>query len=92
MNQQSNDLWQEKHSRNAYDIMVSAPLYAGSKTFQIQSMPSFLNLANISSAILEKLSVARAKIVGPAPERHMPSKPGWEDGVTDASMSGRAGI
>jgi hypothetical protein len=46
----------------------------------------------MTSEILSKLWVANAKIVGPAPERQIPSSPGWDLGVTDARISGSPGI
>lgn len=55
-------------------------------------IPSALNLARISLAIFSKLSVQRARIVGPAPERQIPRRPGCVLGVTEARISGKPGI
>ena len=43
-------------------------------------------------AIWSKFSVANAKIVGPAPERQIPSKPGCDFGEIDSMTSERPGI
>ena len=55
-------------------------------------MPKESNILRASSAIVSKFPVAKARIVGPAPERQMPSKPGWVVGVMDEVTSGRPGI
>lgn len=36
--------------------------------------------------------VAKANIVGPAPDKHIPNRPGWVDGVMDDVTSGKPGI
>ena len=52
-----------------------APSSAGFKTLHWQPIPSSPNLSITLVAIASKLVVAKAKMVGPAPERQMPSKP-----------------
>lgn len=63
-----------------------------SSTFQSTSTPCALNTMAAAFAMRSYPSVARARMVGPAPERQIPSSPGCEAGVTDASTSGRPGI
>jgi hypothetical protein len=46
----------------------------------------------MTCAILSKFSVARARIVGPAPDKHIPRSPGCDFGVTEARISGNPGI
>ena len=69
-----------------------APSSAGSSTFHWHVMPSCLNRPMIASAMDSKFSVAKARIVGPAPDRQMPNRPLCVFGVTDARMSDRPGI
>lgn len=63
-----------------------------SSNFQSTSIPSFLKIARASSAISSKPPVARAKIVGPAPERQIPRSPGCVAGVILEVTSGSPGI
>lgn len=65
---------------------------AGSNSFQLHWMFWDLNRDIMLSAISSKLLVARAKIVGPAPERHTPSSPGIVLGVMDSTISVSPGI
>ena len=55
-------------------------------------MVALANFEMIASAIVSKCSVARANIVGPAPDKQIPSKPGCEAGVTDCKISVSPGI
>lgn len=73
-------------------FVTLAPSSAGSSSFQSHAIPSWPNLFIIDVAIFSKFPVARARIVGPAPERHMPSKPLCELGVTDCNISVRPGM
>ena len=63
-----------------------------SNTFQSIAMPKESNILRASSAIASNPPVARASIVGPAPERQIPSSPGWVVGVMEEVTSGRPGI
>ena len=74
------------------ELVTVAPSVAGWRSFQSQVMPSFLNSARRWFAIESKFSVARARMVGPAPERQIPSRPGCDWGVTDWRISVRPGI
>lgn len=71
---------------------IVAPSSAGSRIFHSQLMPSSLNLWTMTPAMASKFSVARASIVGPAPERQIPSKPLWVLGDMEDKMAGKAGI
>ena len=62
------------------------------KTFQSTSMPLVLKMARASSAIASNPPVARASIVGPAPERQIPNNPGCVSGVMFDVTSGKPGI
>ena len=55
-------------------------------------MPLVLKIARASSAIASNPSVASARIVGPAPERQIPSNPGCVSGVILDVTSGKPGI
>lgn len=44
------------------------------------------------SAISSNLSVANARIVGPAPDKQIPRRPGWVDGFMDWRTSVSPGI
>lgn len=64
-----------------------APSSAGCSTFHshFTSISFTLKLVRtsiMSEAMRSKSVVASAKMVGPAPERQMPSKPGWDFGDT----------
>ena len=63
-----------------------------SKTFQSIAIPNESNILRASSAIASNPPVAKARIVGPAPERQIPSSPGWLVGVMEEVTSGRPGI
>ena len=63
-----------------------------SNTFQSIAMPKESNILRESSAIASNPPVAKARIVGPAPERQIPSRPGWVVGVMKEVTSGRPGI
>jgi hypothetical protein len=75
-----------------YSSSTQLPLSSTSKTSQSTSTFSSLKIRTISWAILSKFSVARARMVGPAPERQIPRRPGWVVGVTDERILGRPGI
>lgn len=63
-----------------------------SNTFQSIVMPKESNILRASSAIASNPPVAKARIVGPAPERQIPSSPGWVLGVMKEVTSDRPGI
>ena len=63
-----------------------------SNTFQFIAIPKESNILRASSAIASKPPVAKARMVGPAPERQIPSSPGWVVGVMEEVTSGRPGI
>lgn len=63
-----------------------------SNSFQSTSIPCSLNIVRALSAIDSKPSVARARMVGPAPDKQMPKSPGCVDGVIFDVTSGRPGI
>ncbi len=65
---------------------------AGSSTFQLQTISFSLNLAMMRAAISPKLLVASARIVGPAPDRQTPNRPGCVAGVMDSTISVSPGI
>ena len=65
---------------------------AGSSNFQWQEILYVLNWSMMRCAISLKFAVARARIVGPAPDRQIPSNPGWERGFIDCKISARPGI
>jgi hypothetical protein len=66
------------------DVMVSS--------FQSTSTPFSPKILRASSAMRSKPPVASARIVGPAPERQMPSRPGCDSGVMEDVTSERPGI
>ena len=73
--------------------MTVAPSSAGSNTFHMHLIfPSFSKIETAASAISEKLCVANANIVGPAPLRHIPNRPGCVDGVRELRIVVRPGI
>lgn len=55
-------------------------------------MFSLAKMSRALSAMASKLEVARARMVGPAPERQMPSRPGCDSGVISEVTAGRPGI
>ena len=63
-----------------------------SSNFHSISTDFSLKIARASSAMDSKPLVAKANIVGPAPDKHIPNRPGWVDGVIDDVTSGRPGI
>ena len=74
-----------------------APFSAISSSFHVHviGIPPASNLDKlliIDSATSSKWSVARASIVGPAPERHTPSSPMCVLGCKDSKTSVRPGI
>ena len=74
-----------------------APSSAGCNSFhsQLTSLPLTLNcesICMIASAICSKFFVASASIVGPAPDRQIPSRPGCDCGDIWSSTSARPGI
>jgi hypothetical protein len=71
---------------------IVAPSNAGSSTSVRHEIFSSANLFTMTCAILSKFSVARARMVGPAPDKHIPSSPGCDFGVTEARISGNPGI
>lgn len=68
------------------------PSWAGSSNFHWQVMLFVANRAMMRSAISVKRSVARARMVGPAPERQIPNNPGCVAGVMDWRISVKPGI
>ncbi len=52
------------------------PSSAGSSNSHLHLISLFANMSRMTFAIPSKLSVANANIVGPAPERHIPHRPG----------------
>ena len=68
-----------------------APFSAGSSTFHWHEIPWTRNCSITVLAISKKCSVASASIVGPAPDRQIPRKPGWLLGVIDESVSVKLG-
>ena len=62
------------------------------RTFQSTSIPFSRKMARASSAMPSYPSVARARIVGPAPDKQMPRRPGWLAGVILDVTSGKPGI
>lgn len=91
---------------NAFEVYFLSSLFfsyritwvpsAGSSTFHWQARSFFslccLNLAMILLAIVSKLCVARARMVGPAPDRHTPRKPSSVLGDMDSTISVRPGM
>lgn len=75
-----------------YKSTTAAPDSVMSRIFTLTSMPSSLKTLTMTFEIESKFSVARARMVGPAPDRHMPRRPGCVFGVTDARMRGRPGM
>lgn len=67
------------------------PSSAGSSTFHSHLTPSLSNQPSTSVAMASKLAVASARMVGPAPDRQMPHRPGWVVGVTDERILVRPG-
>jgi len=65
---------------------------ATSRIFQSMSTPLDLNISLASSAIFSNPPVASTKTVGPAPDKHMPKRPGWVEGDMDDVTSGKPGI
>lgn len=66
-------LWFGHYTSNS---SVVAPSNAGTKTSVRHVIFSSANFLTMTSAIFSKLCVASASIVGPAPERQIPSNPG----------------
>lgn len=60
---------------NYHECVTVAPSSAGSNNLHWQLIPSVLNLEIMASAIPAKFDVASARMVGPAPDRQMPSSP-----------------
>lgn len=81
---------------SAYQLSGSSrtvvPSSAGSSSFHSHVIPSCLKRAIIVSAIFSKFAVARANIVGPAPDKQIPQSPACDFGVTDFSISVSPGI
>lgn len=75
-----------------YFEMTVAPSWAGSSSFHWHEILLAANWAMMRSAISVKRSVANARIVGPAPDRQMPKRPGWVAGVMDCRISVSPGI
>ena len=72
-----------------------APFSAISSSLHVHVMgllPNLVKLLIMESATNSKWSVARANIVGPAPERHTPSSPVCVLGCRDSRTSVRPGI
>ena len=78
--------------RHIYEFCCTTLPPTTSNTFQSTSIPCVLKIARASSAMASNPPVARARIVGPAPERQIPSRPGCVDGVMLLVTSGRPGI
>lgn len=70
---------------------IELPL-ATSNNFQSITTLNSLKIFRASSAIASNPLVARARIVGPAPDRQIPSSPGCVDGVILDVTSGSPGI
>lgn len=75
-----------------YNCSTVTPSYAGSSSFQVHLTFFLWNPLMISAAISSKFSVAKARIVGPAPDRQIPNSPGYAVGVTLFRISVRPGI
>jgi len=56
------------------------------------STPTSLKMTLASSAIFSNPEVARARMVGPAPDKQIPRRPGCVEGVIDEVTSGKPGI
>ena len=85
----------ESFLSSPHDLYTFVPS-AGSNNFHSHFSSLFslcsLSFAMILFAISSKFSVARARIVGPAPERHTPRKPFSVLGDIDSTISVRPGI
>lgn len=72
-----------------YSSFTEAPSSVTSSILTSHSMFSFLNSCTMVSAMFCSFDVERAKIVGPAPERQIPNRPGWVEGVTEERIRAR---
>lgn len=76
-------------------LITSVPL-AGSRMRHWQARSGleldFFNIEMILLAISSKLLVARARMVGPAPDRQQPRKPGCVEGDIELTISPRPGM
>jgi hypothetical protein len=79
--------WDHYHS-----LSTELPSVITSNTNQSTSIPFSRNIFRASSAIASNPANASARIVGPAPERHIPSSPGCVLGVMEEVTSGKPGI
>lgn len=68
------------------------PSSAGSSSFHWHAIFWDSNREMMRFAISSKWSVARARMVGPAPDRQIPNRPGCVLGVMDCRISVRPGI
>lgn len=75
-----------------YNSSALLPSVSISSWSHLALTPSFSKIAFISLPIFSKFSVASANIVGPAPERQIPSRPGCDVGLKEDRISGSAGI
>jgi hypothetical protein len=97
-NRKRNTVWKFSHSHVqdfrviSHNLSTVAPSRAGSSSFQSQEMPRALNRAMMVSAISSKFVVASAKMVGPAPDRQIPSNPGCVLGFMDCNVSDNPGM
>lgn len=66
-------VWQVPAAQQKVTVVPSS---AGSSNFHSHFISFLANMSNMTFAIPSKFSVARANIVGPAPDRHMPQRPG----------------
>lgn len=87
------------HSSDALDEVyiyftysIELPSFTISSNFQSTSTPCSKNRLRASSAMRSNPSVARARMVGPAPDKHMPSSPRCVAGVIWEVTSMRPGI
>jgi hypothetical protein len=75
-----------------YSSVTTAPSSVTTKNSLLHLISSFANSSTIVLAMPSWFSVARARMVGPAPERQIPRRPGCDWGVTDDRTRGRPGI
>lgn len=81
--------WYGLFARSAAHACFSThdPLVSISNTLKSHSTLCSPNIRSMSSAIFSWLSVASARIVGPAPERQMPQRPGLVCGLREMILS-----
>lgn len=74
------DFWKSLSDSQYWTVV---PSWAGSSNFHWQAMPLVAKREIMRSAISSNLSVAKARMVGPAPDRQIPSRPGCVRGFID---------